>query len=84
MQSKFPRENFAWGRVIEDHLFGPYMVREYIDNTSGETLFHGYAHGKDLNEGWNSLDRAIIGAIGKHHDGLNSLASHYFFKMIGI
>lgn len=85
-----PASEFPWGRVTQDHVFGPYVIREYVQKkvpnspNNGRTLFHAYHEGKSLNESWYSLEKAIIGAIAKVHDGLNSQAAYYFFRMIDI
>jgi len=57
------RKDFPWGRIVEDHEIGPYMVREYVDRLHGKTLFHGYIDGQDKAESWPSLDAALAGLI---------------------
>lgn len=85
-----PASEFPWGAVTWDHVFGPYVIREYVQkeihnsSNNGRTLFYAYHDGKSMHESWHSLEQAIIGAIAKVHDGLNSQAAHYFFRMIDI
>ena len=85
--SKFP-----WGPVVNTHVVGDYLIVEYhpeiFEKSLGTgryarniSMFHPYTRGKDTFMSLSSLDRALVAAIGQKHDGCNSSAAEYFFKM---
>ncbi|WP_028955934.1 hypothetical protein [Sulfitobacter sp. 20_GPM-1509m] len=82
--------DFAWGRVIEDHTVGPYTIREFhprkvqgaailreIDTE--RTEFHGYIDGKTTGESWPTLEDAMAGLIVHRIVGFNSRDINYHF-----
>ncbi len=89
------KEDFVWGPIVEVHEVGDYQIVEYnpqiFYRCSGtgkydfdRTLFHPYINYNDTGHSYKSLDQALIGTIALKHDGLNSQAAYYFYKMIGI
>lgn len=51
-----------------------------VDETS--VSFHGYLNGRDVSQGWPSLDEALAGLIAIKHEGPNSRAGDYFMRMM--
>ena len=82
LKSPWGAGKFPWGATTNIHAIGEYEIVEYRD-LAGNACFHPYISGEDTNHSYNSLDAAIVGAIGLKHDGLNSQAASYFMKMIG-
>ena len=86
---------FPWGPVVAVHEVAEYQIVEYhpqiFENSCGtgrydydSTMFHSYIDGVDTNCSYKTFDSAIIGAVARKHDGLNSQAAAYFERMIGI
>lgn len=72
---------FVWGRVEHVHRIGEYVVVEYTSR-DGKRLFHPYVGKEDTCLSEESLDGAIIAAIGYKAEGPNGQAAYYFRKMI--
>ena len=85
----------AWlGEFVEFHTLGEYSIVEYkptkYDGISPaipkqydtESLFHPFINGTDTNTSYETLEKAIIGAIAYKYDGGNTRADEYFFKSI--
>ena len=78
------KSRFPWGLIIEDVTLGPYTVRSYHpakydqngygtgDNDTDAIHYHGYIDGKDCNEGWLTLDEALVGMIVRRIAGPNN------------
>lgn len=73
---------YHWGRVLKIHCVGEYQIVEA--NSDQEIHYHGYINYKDTNTSYHSLDSALVGCIGRKHEGENGKAAMYFCKMIGI
>ena len=41
-------------------------------------MFHPYVDGEDCNCSYESLDAALIGAVARKHDGINTKMDTYF------
>lgn len=83
-------EGFPWGKIVIDHLVGPYIIREYHPHKrSGATVlreideaitqFHGYIDGKDTHESWNTLEDAMAGLIVRNIVGDNNGSINFHF-----
>lgn len=77
------RREYHWGKVVEIHCVGEYQIVEAIKD-DGKVHYHGYINYKDTNTSYSSLDSALVGCIGRKHEGGNGKAAMYFYKMIGI
>ena len=91
---------YVWGEVSFVHQIGVYAIIEYVCNfgdNKGKVLFHpairtdkfkerngGKFYWQDTSTSYDSLEKAIIGAIAYNFDGPNSRAANYFSKMIGL
>lgn len=68
-------DRFCWGKVIKIHTIGPYDLIEYIPEewmaASGKTRFQIYANEMDQQLSADTLERALLYAMGRRH-----LASH--------
>lgn len=73
---------YHWGKVLEIHCIGEYQIVEAIEDN--EIHWHGYINYKDTNTSYYSLDSALVGCIGRKHEGGNGKAAMYFCKMIGM
>lgn len=70
------------GRVVKIHCVGDYQI---VEATKDQKIhYHGYINYKDTNTSYYSLDSALVGCIGRKHEGGNGKAAMYFCKMIGI
>jgi len=87
--------DFPWGKIVKVHSIGDIDIIEYIEGRrfnagrgkiteGGTTEFYPYIDGRDTNTSYLTLDRAIVGALGRKYDGANSQAADYFFKMVGM
>lgn len=77
-------KKFVWGNVTKQHTIGEWLIVEYQDkNNNSETMFHPYYQGKDTGCSYATLDEALIGAISRKYDGLNTRADRYFLLGIG-
>ena len=74
---------YHWGKVLEIHCIGEYQIVEAIKD-DGKVHYHGYINYKDTNTSYCSLDSALVGCIGRKHEGGNGKAAMYFCKMIGM
>jgi hypothetical protein len=71
---------WVWGGCPLVHEIGPYSIVEYVRDDI--VLFHPYVNGKDTNQFFNSLDKALLGAIDYRHNGLNSQMSLAAWKVL--
>ncbi len=89
------KKKFVWGPIVDIHEIGDYQIIEYnpqiFNKCTGtgkydynRTQFHPYINYNDTSHSYKTLDEALIGTIALKHDGLNSQAAYYFYKMIGI
>lgn len=88
-----PDNRFPWGPVDAVHKIGQYAIVEYRQDLStfstrdysdhGRTLYRPYIDGKDTCRSFESLDDALVGAIGYRHEGPNGSAAFYFMRMTG-
>lgn len=76
------RREYHWGEVIKIHCVGEYQIVEATKDN--KTHWHGYINYKDTNTSYSSLDSALVGCIGRKHEGGNGKAAMYFCKMIGM
>jgi hypothetical protein len=83
------KTKFPWGKVVKVHEVGEYQIIEYhgqiMKNGTGtgkyepeKTTFHVYGE----SHSYDSLDKALIGAICLKHDGCNTRADYYIFNML--
>ena len=79
--NKKPKGKFVWGEIVKDHELGEYLIREYIEK-NGETAFHVYRNGIDTHTSFECIESAIVGAIARKYDGLNTQADLYFIRAI--
>ena len=76
------RREYHWGRVVKIHCVGEYQI---VEATKDHKIhYQGYINYKDTNTSYYSLDSALVGCIGRKHEGGNGKAAMYFYKMIGI
>lgn len=73
---------YHWGEVAKIHCVGEYQIVEAIKDQ--KMHYHGYINYKDTNTSYYSLDSALVGCIGRKHEGGNGKAAMYFCKMIGM
>lgn len=73
---------YHWGEVVKIHCVGEYQIIEAIKDQ--KIHYHGYINYKDTNTSYYSLDSALVGCIGRKHEGGNGKAAMYFCKMIGM
>lgn len=76
---------FPWGTIVQDHRYGDFLIREYLDKENG-TLFHVYIDGgkQDTNTSVPSLEEGILAAFGEKYGGQNSQFASFAKKMLGI
>lgn len=73
---------YHWGRVVKIHCVGDYQI---VEATKDQKIhYHGYINYEDTNTSYYSLDSALVGCIGRKHEGGNGKAAMYFCKMIGM
>lgn len=75
-------QEYHWGEVVKIHCVGEYQIVEAIKDQ--KMHYHGYINYKDTNTSYYSLDSALVGCIGRKHEGGNGKAAMYFCKMIGM
>ena len=84
---------FPWGEVRQVHSIGDIEVvefygRQYEDGQTSPdvdrsvSLFHPYLNGEDLNQSYDTLDGAVVGAIAFKYEGSDSRAAYYFWRMV--
>ena len=73
---------YSFGEVVKTHIIGDtYQIIEAIDE-EGNIKFSTYINFERTGFSYNSLEKAITGAIAYKYDGANSQANKYFWKMI--
>lgn len=73
---------YSFGEVVKTHIIGDtYQIIEAIDN-DGNQKFSSYVNFERTGFSYNSLEKAITGAIAYKYEGANSQANKYFWKMI--
>lgn len=79
-------KTFSWGHIDEIHIIGDIQIVEYTSkcDKKSEFRFHVYVKGEDVCQDFNSLDAAILGALGYKYDGVNSQFARFSTKMLGI
>lgn len=77
-------DDFVWGKIAAVHSIGNIHIVEYEDRMTGAIKFHPYVNGKDTHGGSNSLDGAILVALGEKYDGINSQFSRFASRMLGM
>lgn len=78
---------FTWGAIEAIHDIGSYSIVEYIEKTGAKaTCFHVYVDGKDTRRSANSLDAALLYAIGFKHCEVNeaSYMAKAALKLFGL
>lgn len=87
------KSGYWLGPVVEVHQIGEYAFVEYQvkdhNRPRGEQLtdkhqFSIFIDGQSAGVGGETLDHALIIAIARKYDGVNSQAAYYFSKMIGM
>jgi hypothetical protein len=84
---------YPWGKLVEIHEIGEYIIVEYKSNVyrnsqavhtehEEKSTWHPYTNAKDTSCSFESLDAALVGAIARKHDGLNTKADVYFMKAV--
>jgi hypothetical protein len=80
---KYIEKDFVWGEVVKTHILGEYQIIEYVDiDNCSSTEYQAYINYEDTNSSYDSLEKAITGAIAYKYDGANSQANTFFWKMI--
>ena len=87
-------DKFVWGPIEKVHNIGEYLIIEYhpeifrkccgTGKHHKHTEFHPYIKGVDTSRAYDTLDKALVGAIATKHEGCNSHAADYFTLMIGM
>lgn len=78
-------EGFAWGLVVEDHVLGDIMIREAISDEKDEgNLFYIYVGGKDTHHHTDTIDGALLVALGFKYDGPNSQWARFAQRMLSL
>ena len=85
----------AWlGKFVDFHTLGEYSIVEYKPTAfdgcnpkvphqyETESNFHPYINGQDTNTSYDTIEKAIVGAIACKYDGGNTRADVYFMKSI--
>ena len=72
---------YSFGEVVKTHIIGNYQIIEAIDE-DGNQKFSTYINFERTGFSYNSLEKAITGAIAYKYDGTNSQANKFFWKMI--
>lgn len=83
---KYIEGEFVWGNIIQT-VYIPVsniQIIEFIEKHSKnkEIRYHVYIDFCDTNTSYETMDSALVGAIGYKHEGGNGRASMYFMKMI--
>lgn len=77
-------DNFVWGEIQKVHTVGDIQIVEYASrHEDNKTQYHIYVDGKDSRLASNTLDEAILGALGFKYDGRNSQFAYFALKMLG-
>ena len=83
---------FWLGPVLQSLEIGEYQFIKYqafsFDRSepklTDDIMYSAYINGRCTRNSYGSLDKALVGTIAHQHDGLNSQAAGYFYRMIGI
>jgi hypothetical protein len=75
------KEDFSWGKVTKYHTIGEYQILEYI-TSSNEVYFKPYINFEEVSHSYDTLEKAITGVICYKHDGINSQANKFLWRMI--
>jgi hypothetical protein len=65
---------FTWGTIRQIHDIGPYCLVEYTDRHNDRTpttVFHVYVDGESTNNGFPTMDEALLYAIARKHLEIN-------------
>ncbi len=75
---------FTWGEVIKFYEIEEYTIASFYQKSGNtkELLFHAWVDKKSVDTNFNSLEKAIVGAIAFKQEGYIGVAAHYFMKMI--
>lgn len=79
---RFITENFVWGKVIKIHTISDFQIIEA--DREGVTYFHVYIDFNDTNNSADTIDEAIITALVRKYDGINSQAACFISRILGI
>lgn len=83
---KFIETEYHWGKVVKTHCVGDYQIiedkREY--NGKEEICFHLYINFVDRHISYESIDKALIGAICCKYDGCDERLSGYINKALNM
>lgn len=86
-------DSITWlGKFVASHEIGDYLIVELeeVDHNksskppTGKHLFHVFINGEDTSNSLLSLDEALVFAVARKYDGLNTWAHLYFCKGIGM
>lgn len=80
-QDKIP---FVWGNILKIHTINEFDIIEYQDKDNNCIMFHPYINGKDTNRACETLDIALLMAIGIKYEGRDSKFAFYANKMLNI
>ena len=80
------RENFFLGRITETWYptddISIVVCRDNLERNGQCFVYCAFLNERRLPKHFYSLEEAIVYAIAVKHDGLNTQAAEYFFKMI--
>lgn len=82
---KYIEDEFNWGNIIQTiHIpVSNIQIIEYMDRHSkNKVSYHVYIDFRDTNTSYETMDSALVGAIGYKYEGGNGKAAGYFMKMI--
>ena len=75
------KNEFSFGEVVKIHCIGDYQIIESNDENKNSS-FYPYINFERIGISYDSLDKALTGVICYKHDGINSQANKYLWKMI--
>lgn len=77
-------DDFVWGKVTSIYDIDDIQIVEYETRDSNELKYHPYVSGSDTGLRCDSLDEAVLTALGFKYDGRNSQFAYFAYRMLGI
>lgn len=77
-------DDFVWGKIESVYSIEDIQIIEYEPREGAVNKYHPYVGGEDTGLRCNSLDEAVLAALGFKYDGINSRFDYYAAKMLGL
>jgi hypothetical protein len=70
--------DFVWGQVKQIHKIGDNEIIEYYNHKDDKVNYHV----ENTHASYETLDKALIGALAHKYDGCNTRADEMIFRML--